>query len=72
MFHKKITTIIKIEGMSCNHCANKVSSALENLEGIKKVKVNLKEKEAMIISEKELNLDQIENLIHELGYQMMK
>ena len=40
MFNKE-KTIIKIEGMKCQHCAAKVLNALEHIEGVKKVKINL-------------------------------
>ena len=40
MFNKE-KTIIKIEGMKCQHCASKVSNALEHIEGVKKVKIIL-------------------------------
>lgn len=54
MFNKKIKTIIKVEGMSCNHCANKVITSLEELEEVSKVKVDLKSKEVTILSKEAL------------------
>lgn len=37
MFGKKIKTTIKIEGMSCEHCANKVKTTLEKIENKSKI-----------------------------------
>ena len=71
MFEKNINTVIKIEGMSCEQCAKKVSQNLLTIKGVKKVKVNLKEKEAIISSKEPLDLEQIKKLIDELGYQMI-
>ena len=34
----------KVEGMMCKHCEAKVTAAAESVEGVKKVKVNLKKK----------------------------
>jgi len=68
MFNKKIKTIIKVEGMSCNHCADKVTKALEGLDDIKKVKVNLKNNSVTILSDKELNLKVVEDTINSLEY----
>ena len=68
MFNKKIKTIIKVEGMSCNHCADKVTKALESLDDIKKVKVNLKNNSVTIFSDKELNLKVVEDTINSLEY----
>ena len=68
MFNKKIKTIIKVEGMSCNHCADKVTKALESLDDIKKVKVNLKNNIVTILSDKKLNLKVVEDTINSLEY----
>ena len=68
MFNKNIKTIIKVEGMSCNHCADKVTKALESLDDIRKVKVNLKNNSVTILSDKELNIKVVESTINSLGY----
>ena len=68
MFNKKIKTIIKVEGMSGNHCADKVTKALESLDDIRKVKVNLKNNSVTILSDKELNIKVVESTINSLGY----
>ena len=68
MFNKKIKTIIKVEGMICNHCADKVTKALESLDDIRKVKVNLKNNSVTILSDKELNIKVVESTINSLGY----
>ncbi len=39
-------TTIKIKGMSCNHCVMAVTKALNEIEGIKNVKVDLAKGEA--------------------------
>ena len=36
--------LLKVNGMSCQHCVNAVQDALTNLVGVKQVKVDLKEK----------------------------
>lgn len=71
MFSKKINTIVKIEGMSCEHCANKVKNAFMNIDGIKGVKVNLSKKEAIISSGNKLDKDMIKNLIENLDYKLI-
>lgn len=35
---------ISVDGMSCQHCVNSVEKALQNLEGIKSIQVNLDSK----------------------------
>ena len=39
-----MTTIIKINGMSCGHCSMAVKKALGQIEGVETVEVNLEEK----------------------------
>ena len=37
---------IKIKGMTCNHCVMAVTKALEKIDGVKNVKVDLAKAEA--------------------------
>lgn len=43
-----MTKTIMIEGMSCQHCVKAVEKALNALEGVSSVKVNLEEKKAVV------------------------
>ena len=70
MFVKKIKTVVNIEGMSCEHCANKVFTALSNLENVNKVKVSVAKKEAIIFSTEKLNVDEIKKVIEEFNYKV--
>ncbi|GHV62587.1 mercuric reductase [Spirochaetia bacterium] len=36
-------TLLKIDGMSCDHCVKHVKDALEEISGVKSAKVSLKE-----------------------------
>ena len=40
--------IINVEGMSCSHCVNAVTKAVEGLDGVSKVKVDLEAKTATV------------------------
>lgn len=73
MFNKN-KRIIKVEGMKCEHCKEKVIDALMKIDEIKKVNVNLEKKEVTIVLEKnkEINLDKIKNIINDLGYKYME
>ena len=37
-------TILKVEGMACNHCAHAIKAELSEIEGVKEVVVSLEEK----------------------------
>ena len=66
MFHKKI--IVKIEGMKCDHCAKRVHDSLINLEDVKSVKVNLKNKNATISYKNSVDIDRISSAIEKEGF----
>ncbi len=72
MFSKKNKKVINIEGMHCDHCVKRVTDALNSIEGVDKVKVNLAKKEVVITSEKEISDELINSKINELGFQIIK
>ncbi len=61
---------IKIDGMKCSGCANRVNNALKGIKGIKKVNVNLEEKYADIVYKKDIDNETITNAIAELGFKV--
>jgi copper chaperone len=48
IFGSKNKTTLKIEGMSCGHCAMSVSQALKGIEGVKEANVSLEKQEVEI------------------------
>lgn len=66
--NQKITKTIKIEGMSCMHCAKKVENALKEIKGVKSVKVMLEEKKADVILKEDVDDKVLKDKIEELGY----
>lgn len=71
MFGKKIKTIIKVDGMSCSHCANKVINAISSIDGVSKVKVDLDSKLVTIVSKSSLDIKQVQEKIIDLGYEYL-
>lgn len=71
MFGKKIKTIVKIDGMSCEHCANKVKKEFLEIDTVKNVNVNLAKKEVIIISSENLNKDEIKDIVNNLDYKFI-
>ena len=49
MFEKKLTAVIAIEGMHCNHCKAKVENTLKSVKGVKKFAVSLETASAEIV-----------------------
>ena len=61
--------IIKIEGMHCKNCVRSIEKKISSLEGVKSVKVNLLENNAIVdFDPKESSLEQIQIEIENLGY----
>jgi copper chaperone len=60
-----------VEGMSCEHCAERVKNALMQIEGIKSVAVNLKKKEVKIKFILEVPDNVIVKAVTEAGYQVV-
>lgn len=58
--------IISIEGMSCGHCVKHVKDALEELQDIDTVEVDLENKQAVI--EGNASDEAIKEAIEEAGY----
>jgi len=64
--------ILKVKGMSCQHCVMSVTKALNRLEGIKNVQVDLAKGEVQFDNAKTVLMDQIEKAIEEAGYQVIQ
>jgi len=64
-----INEIINVEGMSCEHCKMTVEMAARKIEGVKKAKVNLKQKNLSVKYDESLvNPDQIKEAVRRAGY----
>lgn len=66
-----MTTVLKVKGMSCQHCVMSVTKALSQLDGIKNVQVDLSKGEVRFDNTKEVAPDQIEKAIVDAGYQLV-
>ncbi|MBQ7765216.1 MAG: heavy-metal-associated domain-containing protein [Lachnospiraceae bacterium] len=63
-------TII-IEGMTCDHCKNRVERVLNEMEGVAG-KVNLSKKQAIASMEKEVSDDALRAVIEKAGYKVVE
>lgn len=61
---------ILIEGMSCEHCVAHVKDALEGIDGVSSVLVNLEGKYATV--ETDVNDEILKEAIEEEGYDVVK
>jgi len=59
---------IKIKGMSCNHCVMAVTKALEKIDDVKNVKVDLAKAEATFDEVKPVDMEVVKERIRKAGY----
>lgn len=72
MFNKnKIVSKLLVEGMHCNSCAKRIEDTLKKNKDIKKVKINLNTKEVLITSTNELDINNIKEIVNNLGYNVI-
>lgn len=66
----EMKSVIKIDGMTCDHCVGRVEKGLANLPGVEKVKVKLKKGEATVkYDDTEVTLPELVKIINEIGYE---
>ncbi len=66
-------TSMKIEGMSCSACANRIERIVNKLDGVEKGAVNFAaETLALEYDEKNIKLDQVESAIEKAGFKVKK
>lgn len=71
MFGKeKIVKILNIEGMSCMHCVKKVETALNEVKGVKSVKVNLENKTAEVTLKEDVDIEILKKVVEDAGYEV--
>ncbi len=67
-----MVSVLKVKGMSCNHCVMSITKALTKLDGIQNVKVDLQKGEVSFDDTKTLGPEKIEKAIEDAGYQVVK
>ena len=62
---------IKVEGMTCQHCVQIITDALNNITGLNTVDVDLVKKEVSVkFNENETKLQKISDKIIEVGFEL--
>lgn len=65
-------TKIKVNGMVCEGCENRVKNALSTLDGVKSIEASHKTGIVTVISNKEIEKLVIEDRINDLGFETVK
>lgn len=64
--------VLHIEGMMCAHCVKHVTDALNAVDGVSVIEVNLKKKTAEIALEKDVKNEELAAAIKNAGYEVKK
>lgn len=60
---------IKVQGMSCGHCVNRIESSVGELEGVNQVNAKLDDAQITVsFNESLVTIDKIKETIEEQGY----
>jgi copper chaperone len=62
---------IKIEGMTCKHCVMAVTKALQGIDALENIKVDLEKGEARFDEKKPVDLTVIKAKIKKAGYEVV-
>jgi copper chaperone len=66
------TTIMNIEGMSCQHCVQSVTDAIKKLQGVSEVDVNLESKTATVkYDESVLSTSDLSTAVENQGFDVV-
>ncbi len=64
--------VIKVEGMTCNHCVMAVEGALNKLSGVSSAKVSLENKNVTVdFDDAKVDFDQMKEAIEDQGYDVI-
>jgi len=67
-----MATVLKVKGMSCQHCVMSVTKALGKLEGVQNVQVDLEKGEVRFDNVKGVAAEQIAKAIVDAGYEVVQ
>lgn len=66
------TLTIKVKGMVCNGCENRIQNALKKIDGIEEVLADFKKELVTIKTNIELDKNIIDEKIEDLGFEVEK
>ncbi len=66
-----MASVLKVKGMSCQHCVMSVKKALGKVEGIQNVDVDLEKGEVSFENTRSVALSQVEKVIKDAGYEIV-
>ncbi len=65
-------TIIKVKGMVCNGCENRVQNALKTINGVEQVVADHNKGIVTVTSKEEVTKNVMEEKIEDIGFEVVK
>ena len=65
-------TILKVEGLSCGGCENRIKNALGEVEGIKTVEADFHTGMVRVLAEEKVTKEEMEETITDIGFEIVK
>mgnify|MGYP006451673347 FL=1 len=63
--------VLKVEGMTCEHCVQTITEAVGKMSGVEKVDVSLEQKEVTVdFDESQTEMEKISAQIEEAGFEV--
>ncbi|TDB71062.1 MULTISPECIES: heavy-metal-associated domain-containing protein [unclassified Micromonospora] len=66
-----VTTTYQVQGMTCGHCVNSVSTEVGAIQGVTDVQVDLATGRVTVTSESALDTDSVRAAVDEAGYDLV-
>ncbi len=63
---------LKVNGMVCNGCENRVKNALETIEGVKEVIANHNDGTVKVTLKEDIDVKVIEQKIEDIGFEVVR
>ena len=60
--------VLKVEGMHCEGCENRIKNVLKTIEGIQKVNADHKTKEVVIKADENVDLNEVKERLTDIGF----
>ena len=65
-------TIIKVNGMVCGGCENRVQNALKNIDGVENVVADHEKGIVTVTAKEEVSVDVMKERIEDIGFEVVK
>ena len=65
-------TLLKVKGMVCNGCENRIKNALENMEGLTKVVADHISGIVTVTANNDVSEDKMKEKIEDIGFEVVK